>query len=119
MIEAVAVPDRFEGAPLQPRRRWSEAFKEQAVAEALVPGANVSAVARRLGVDPSQLFCWRKAWRKNSVSLVAPPQPEACVEDKKTAPPFIEIIAGSITIRVDATIDETHLRRVLRAVRSL
>jgi transposase len=117
MIEAVPVPDRFEGAPLQPRRRWSDAFKEQAVAEALVPGVNVSAVARRLGVDPSQLFCWRKAWRKNFGNVVAP-QLDVSVEDKPPAPLVIEIITGSIVIRVDATIDETQLRRVLRAVRS-
>jgi len=113
MIEAVV--DRLEGAPLQPRRRWSEAFKEQAVAEAMVPGANVSAIARRLGIDPSQLFCWRKARRKS----VAVPQPEVRIEAEKPAPPMIEITAGSITIRVDATIDEVHLRRVLRAVRSI
>lgn len=117
MIEAVV--ERLEGAPLQPRRRWSDAFKEQAVAETLVPGANVSAIARRLGVDPSQLFCWRKAWRKSSVSVVKAQQPNVAVEDKKSMPPLIEIIAGGIVIRVDATIDETHLRRVLRAVRSL
>ncbi|MCZ7866033.1 transposase [Agrobacterium salinitolerans] len=43
MIEAV--PERFEGAPRQFRRRWSDDFKERAVAEAMEPGANVSAIA--------------------------------------------------------------------------
>ncbi len=35
MIEAV--PERFEGAPRQFRRRWSDDFKERAVAEAMEP----------------------------------------------------------------------------------
>ena len=118
MIEAVSVPDRLEGAPASLRRRWSDEIKEQAVAESLVPGVNVSAIARRIGVDPAQLFCWRKAWRKSSSSLVAPPQPDVSVEDKQTSSSVIEIVVGSIVIRADTTIDEAHLRRVLRAVRS-
>ena len=49
MIEAV--PERFEGAPRQFRRRWSDDFKERAVAEAIEPGASVSAMARRIGIS--------------------------------------------------------------------
>ncbi|MGY4157934.1 transposase-like protein [Bradyrhizobium sp. USDA 4461] len=52
MIEAVA--DRLEGAPRQLRRRWSDEFKAQM--EALEPGASVSAIARRFGIHPSQVF---------------------------------------------------------------
>ena len=58
MIEAVA--ERFEGAPRQLRRRWSDEFKAQVVTEALEPGASVSAIARRIGIHPSQLFAWRR-----------------------------------------------------------
>ncbi|MBX5044988.1 transposase [Rhizobium lentis] len=50
MIEAVA--ERLEGAPRQLRRRWSDEFKAQAVAEALEPGASVSAIAHRIGFIP-------------------------------------------------------------------
>ncbi|MCY1343447.1 Transposase [compost metagenome] len=57
MIEAVA--DRLEGAPRQ-LRRWSDEFKAQAVAASMEPGASVSAVTRRIGIDPSQLFTWRR-----------------------------------------------------------
>jgi transposase len=116
MIEAV--PDRLDGAPSQLRRRWSDEIKEQAIAESLVPGANVSAIARGIGIGPSQLFDWRrKALRKGSVVVTAP-QPQVDLEDKKTASPVIEIVVGGIVIRADAAVDETHLRRVLRAVRS-
>ncbi|WP_077068220.1 transposase [Ensifer aridi] len=31
------------------------------MAEALEPGASVSAIAHRLGIHPSQLFGWRRA----------------------------------------------------------
>jgi transposase len=43
------------------RRRWSEDEKQAIIAEALQPGVNVSAVARRHGITPNLLFRWRKA----------------------------------------------------------
>lgn len=53
--EILAGPER--------RRRWSAAEKEQAVAEALLPGANVTAIARRLGVSRSLVYAWRREAR--------------------------------------------------------
>ncbi|WP_345892364.1 transposase [Mesorhizobium amorphae] len=41
------------------RRRWSDAFKTEMVARSSEPGANVSALAREIGISPSQLFGWR------------------------------------------------------------
>ena len=38
------------------RRRWSEDDKARIIIESLKPGANVSAVARRNGLSPQQLF---------------------------------------------------------------
>ena len=117
MIEAV--PDRIEGAPLQLRRRWSDEIKEQAVAESLVPGANVSEVARRIGIGPSQLFDWRrKALRKGLVRLTAPQPDATSLEDPKPPPAIIEIIVDGFVIRATGAVDEIHLRRVIRAVRS-
>jgi transposase len=117
MIEAV--PGRLEGAPSQLRRRWSDEIKEQAVAESLVLGANVSAIARRIGIEPSQLFDWRrKALRKGLISLTAPQPDAASLEDPKPTPAIIEIVVDGIVIRAAAAVEETHLRRVIRAVRS-
>jgi transposase len=48
------------------RRRWSEAEKEAIIGEALQPGVNVSAVARRHGIKPSLLFRWRKMAQKET-----------------------------------------------------
>jgi transposase len=42
------------------RGRWSRAEKERIVAAAMEPGAVASAVAREAGIQPSQLFRWRR-----------------------------------------------------------
>ncbi len=42
------------------RRRWSDEDKRRLVAETLSTGGTVHGVARRYGVNTSQLFTWRK-----------------------------------------------------------
>src|SRR5947209_17088852 len=42
------------------RRRWTDEEKAWIVAESLDPATTVSAVARRYGLHPSQLFVWRQ-----------------------------------------------------------
>ena len=108
LVEAVV--ERFGGAPVGERRRWSDAFKAEAVAASLEPGINVSALARRLGVTPPQLFGWRKAFLDK--------QGASRGEAASTPPVQIEILVGDITIRVGADLGEAGLRRILRAVRS-
>lgn len=106
LVEAVI--ERFDGAPVGERRRWSDEFKAQAVAAALEPGVNVSALARRLGISPPQLFGWRKAFlKKQDADITA-----------GTPTPMVEIVVGEVTIRVGADVSEAALRRILRAVHS-
>lgn len=114
MIEAVA--ERLEGAPRQFRRRWSDEFKERAVAEAMQPGASVSAIAHRIGIHPSQLFGWRRDARAGQGRSSLPPAVEA-ESGPVCARAVIELVIGDVVIRVGADIGETHLRRVIRAVR--
>jgi transposase len=60
----------------QARRRWSEEDKRRLVAETLMPGTTVRAVARRHGVNTSQLFTWRKRFRTElGFPAVGPPVP--------------------------------------------
>lgn len=106
LVEAVV--ERFDGAPVAERRRWSDEFKAQAVAAALEPGVNVSALARRLGLSPPQLFGWRKALLEKQDADTS-----TC-----STPPTVEIVVGDVTIRVGADVSEATLRRILRAVRS-
>jgi transposase len=54
------------------RRRWSEDEKRAIVSEALRPGVNVSAIARRHGIKPSLLFRWRKMAQKEVKPETAP-----------------------------------------------
>ncbi|MBS3651681.1 transposase [Pseudaminobacter sp. 19-2017] len=48
------------GSPRQQRRNWSTEAKAGIVAEALMPGVNVSAIARAHGIAPQQVFAWRR-----------------------------------------------------------
>jgi transposase len=115
MIEAVA--ERLEGAPRQFRRRWSDEFKERAVAEAMEPGASVSAIAHRIGIRPSQLFGWRGDARaaQGRSSLLAAVEAES---GQVCARAVIEVVIGDVVVRAGADADEAHLRRVIQAVRS-
>jgi transposase-like protein len=42
------------------RRAWSDEDKGRIVAESFAAGANVSAVARRYGLRPQQVYTWRR-----------------------------------------------------------
>lgn len=53
------------------RRRWSVEEKLAMVRESLEPGQSVSVVARRNGINPNQLFHWRKLYQDGSLSAVS------------------------------------------------
>lgn len=106
LVEAVV--EHFDGAPVAERRRWSDEFKARAVAAALEPGVNVSALARRLGVSPPQLFAWRRAVL-NKKDEHAPAGLSA---------PAVEIVVGDVLIRIDPGLSEAAIRRILRGIRS-
>jgi transposase len=108
------VPGRMESSPAVARRNWPDETKARIVEEALAPDVNVSAIARRYGMSPSQLFGWRrKAIAKGEVE-----RREAPGEDAGTSGEVIEIGIVGALVRVGPMVSEEHLRRVLRAVRS-
>ncbi|WP_090812064.1 IS3 family transposase [Paraburkholderia tuberum] len=53
------------------RRRWSAEEKLAMVRESFEPGKSVSMVARQHGVNPKQLFHWRKLYQDGSLSAVS------------------------------------------------
>jgi transposase len=62
--DAVVAVRRFEVITGTGRRRqWSSEDRTRILMESLVPGANISAVARRHGMSPQQLFGWRREAR--------------------------------------------------------
>ena len=108
---------RLEASPDVPRRRWSGAAKARLVEEALDPAANVSAIARRHGMAPSQLFGWRRqALKSGSVER------DEVVSFAQVQPVpsqgSIEIVIGDAMIKIGADVDARQLQMVLRAVRA-
>jgi transposase len=112
------------------RRRWSAAEKARIVAETLVPGVRVSAVARRWQLCPQQVFAWRREARAGLPPVQSGPArscaPEfvpivsEAVSPAGAAPaaPVIEIALAGAVVRVGSGLDGAVLSAVLRAVRS-
>jgi transposase len=107
------------------RRSWSRDDKARIVAESFAARANVSAVARRYGLRPQQVYAWRRLARQGALALPAEEEIGfvplvANGSDPAAASPagIVEIeIAGSV-IRVTAGVDCRLLRDVLRAVKA-
>lgn len=53
------------------RRRWSTAEKLAIVQETYEPDVTVSIVARRHGIQPNQLFAWRKLATQGALTATA------------------------------------------------
>ena len=105
--------ERLEGAPVGERRRWSDDFKDDAVATSLGTDVNISALARSLDISPSQLFGWRRAAARRATLVTQ----KAAVEAAPDSARRVEIEVGDAVLRVTADIAEDDLRRLLRAVR--
>jgi transposase len=103
------------------RRRWASSEKASIVEESQRPGAVVTVVARRHDVHPNLLHHWRRQAKRVldggqglkflPVAVAAAARPGSMAEGS------IEIeFAGSVRVRVDASVDEAALGRVLRAL---
>jgi transposase len=102
------------------RRRWASSEKASIVEESLRPGAVVTAVARRHDVHPNLLHHWRRQARRGLEGgrglkllpvVVAP-----SARSGSQASGSIEIELADARVRVDASVDEAALGRVLRAL---
>jgi transposase len=104
------------------RRRWTDEEKAWIVAESLDPATTTSAVARRYGLHPSQLFVWRQQFAAAAVRDAPGFVPVVVAEDAPAPAETagrIEIALGPAVVRVGADVDMAALRRVLEAVRGL
>lgn len=112
------------------RRSWSRDDKARIIAESFAVGANVSAVARRHGLLPQQVYAWRRLARSGSLTLLADEavgfapivatggDPPAQAPMPLSRPGNIEIELGGTVIHVTPGTDWRHLREVLRAVKA-
>jgi transposase len=111
------------------RRLWPDAVKARAVAETLLPGATVNDVAAKYGVRANHVSEWRRLAREGHLVL---PAPSAEAEfaalvlcDASGAPPFdkverlpgpIEVVAGSVTIKLDTSTPACRIAEIVRAL---
>jgi transposase len=128
-VEVITGPER--------RRDWPDERKIAIVAKALVPGVNVSAIAREHDINPQQLFGWRKRFGAEAMALIegdrpaaitdfAPvviePSPNAVAPDPPvsfTEPSSIEISIGTARVRIRGAADAKTLALVLKALKVL
>lgn len=114
------------------RRRWTDEKKAQIIAESFAPGAKVNDVARRHGMQPQHLSTWRRLAKDGKIVLphdaalptFAPIVIDEAMdrrsgEEASSASTPIEIITGSITVRVPADIATDRLAEIVAAVRAV
>lgn len=111
------------------RRKYSDEQKRRMVAESFEPGASVSLVARRHDVNANLLFTWRRRWAPKASAPSLDLIPIGVVEAVPHAAPVeaksperngvMEIaLPNGARVRVDASVDERALSRVLAAMKA-
>ena len=113
------------------RRGWTVEQKARIIAKSYGSGETVSAVARRHGLTPQQLFGWRRDARQqreagtcDGTSAFAPVLVEAASSsaDATIAPACLSrstaivIVIGAATVRIKPGTDGATLQMVLRAL---
>lgn len=114
------------------RRDWSDEEKHQIVAESYSGEVSVSAVARRHGLSPGQLFTWRRQSRKQP-EQASPPMFVPAVIDipagkpstrRKTMarstphPVAIELEIDGAILRIASGADATTIAAVIAAMKA-
>src|SRR5271165_6966691 len=111
------------------RRFWSSDEKRRMIAESLAPGASVSKVAQRYGVNANLLFTWRRQQTGAAANGDTEPVkllPVTVAEaEAPTASPAATlepngrmeiVLSGGERIIVGADVDATALARVVRTL---
>jgi transposase len=110
-------------------RRWPDDLKARIVAETLVPGVTVNAVVRKYDMRASHLSSWRRRAKDGELVLPAP-EPETdfaplvVFDVEASAPAYepepvtsvIEIMAGSVAVRLDGGTPAGRIAEIVRAL---
>jgi transposase len=129
--------DQTGGTP-RSRRQHERAFKDELIAQSLLPGASVSAIAMKGGINANLLFKWRREHLRSMATPASteatllpvclmpetiapsadePPVPDAPAVNRSLRPGVIEIEIAGAHLRLRGAVDETTLGGVLRALR--
>ena len=115
-----AAPVWLSSSPARSYRSWSDEEKARIVGETLVAGANVSAIARSNGLDPSQLFAWRRKAKGSGVMVplaAAASGPVKFARFEAARSDMVEIVIGDVVVRAGGDVEPNRLADVIRAVR--
>jgi transposase len=96
------------------RRRWSPAEKKAIVQESSEPGQSISAVARKHGIAPSQLFYWRRIMENGALTAVGANEdvvPASEVKALKAQIRQLERIVGQKTVQLEILKEAVTLAR--------
>src|SRR2546423_14258815 len=109
-------PNSKEGEVLgaERRRRWSTAEKLAMVRETYEPGMTVSLVARKHGINPNQLFHWRKLERMGSLTAVEAGEsvvPAAELEGARRQIRELQRLLGKKTLEVEILKEAVEIAR--------
>ncbi len=120
------------------RRNHGQAFKDDLIAQSLVAGASVSAIAMKGGINANLLFKWRRERLRamaRGVAAAATLLPVCVIPDIEPVPPsqpspsvgpavnrgtragVIEVEIAGAQLRLRGAVDEATLSSVLRALR--
>ena len=119
------------------RRQHDRTFKEELVRQSLEPGASVSAISLRNGINANMLFKWRRehlraAGQRATAAVLLPveieSQPDVVTMPAPIVPAtpapkptprngVIELELAGVQLRVRGQVDESSLCSVLRALR--
>ncbi|MEY9104531.1 transposase [Bradyrhizobium yuanmingense] len=104
----------------------SEAEKARIAAESLLPGAQISEVARKHGAIRWQIYDWRRRFRQQgmlppceaSPPTFAPLVVERALEERQAPAIKLEIAIGDVVLRTDTAIHGEQLSRLIRVLRA-
>lgn len=99
---------------VQRRRRWAPEDKRAILEEAEQPGNSLSAVARKYGVNPNQLFHWRKLMREGALVAVEADDrvvPASEVKQLKAQIRELECLLGKKTMETEILRDAIRIAR--------
>ena len=109
------------------KRNWPSELKARIVAETLIEGETVKAVAKRYELIPSTVSDWRRLARQGKLVLpnldgmdfvpveIQAPAPEA-QPLAATSSGTIDVIKGDVTVRLDAAATATRIAEIARAL---